>query len=168
MVPIQNLECVLVFTYTNWTTTAFWNFICCLYFVWYLCFIFLVFCVPRVFYLIICVSAMPSPTGSPTPLAHLLSTWLLLLPLHWFQLLHHFLEQNFFLHVKSETIKFLQVRNIWVFLYRFIYWARLKWQKVDSFFWIYRFSSKLSYHSYQHRVCKFMFLTRTFVKTNSN
>ena len=46
----------------------------------------------------------------------------------------------------------------------FIYWARHKWQKVDSFFWICRFSSKLSYHSYQQRVCKSMFLTKTFVK----
>ena len=50
----------------------------------------------------------------------------------------------------------------------FIYWARHKWPKVDSFFWICRFSSKLSYHSYQERVCKVMFLTRTFVKTFSN
>ena len=50
----------------------------------------------------------------------------------------------------------------------FIYWTGHKWQKVDSFFSFCHFSSKLSYHSYQQRVCKIMFPIRTFVKTNSN
>ena len=59
-------------------------------------------------------------------------------------------------HVKSEN------------RLEFIYWTRHKWQKVDSFFWISYFSSKLSYHSYQQRVCKIKFLIRTFVKTYSN
>ena len=48
----------------------------------------------------------------------------------------------------------------------FIYWERHKWQKVDSFFWICHFSNEFSYYSYQQRVCKIVFLTRTFVKTN--
>ena len=46
--------------------------------------------------------------------------------------------------------------------------TRHKWQKVDSFFWICRFNSRLNYHSYQQKVCKIMFLITTFVKTNSN
>ena len=50
----------------------------------------------------------------------------------------------------------------------FIYWTRHKWQKVDSFFSFYHFSCKLSYHSYQQRVCEIMFPIKTFVKTNSN
>ena len=33
---------------------------------------------------------------------------------------------------------------------------------------IFCFSCKLRYHSYQRRVCKFLFLIRTFVKRNSN
>ena len=49
-----------------------------------------------------------------------------------------------------------------------IYWTRRKWQKVDSKFKICCFNSKLSYHSYQQQVCKFLFLTGTFVKTNRN
>ena len=49
-----------------------------------------------------------------------------------------------------------------------MYWTRHKRQKVNSFFWICCFSSKLSYHSYQQRVCKILFLIRTFIKTNSN
>ena len=40
--------------------------------------------------------------------------------------------------------------------------------KKDSFYWICCFSSKLSYHSYQQRVRKFLFLIRTSVKTNRN
>ena len=44
---------------------------------------------------------------------------------------------------------------------------RHKRQEV-SFFWIYRFSGKLRYHSYQQRVRKFSFLIRTFVKTICN
>ena len=74
------------------------------------------------------------------------------------------------LYIKSKNIKFLHVNNIWdLFIWDlFIYWTRHKWQKVDSFFWICYFSSKLSYHSYQQRVCKFLFLTETFVKTKSN
>ena len=51
---------------------------------------------------------------------------------------------------------------------KFTYWTRHKWQKVDSFFSFCHFSSKLSYHSCQQRVCKIMFPIRTFVKTNSN
>ena len=78
---------------------------------------------------------------------------------------HHFLEQSFFSHVKSEHIKFLHVKNMKL---EFIYWTRVKWQKVDSSFSFCHFSSKLSYHSYQQRVCKIMFPIRTFVKTNSN
>ena len=58
---------------------------------------------------------------------------------------HHFLEQNLFFHVKLENIKFLNVKNGLAF----IYWTIHNWQKVDSFFWICRFSSKVSYHSYQ-------------------
>ena len=50
----------------------------------------------------------------------------------------------FFL-VKLENIKYLHVNNMW----DFIYWTRHKWQKVDSLFWIWWFSSKWSYHSYQ-------------------
>ena len=49
----------------------------------------------------------------------------------------------------------------------FIYWTRQKWQKVNSFFWLYCFNSQLSYHSYQW-VCKFLFLITTFVKMSSN
>ena len=50
----------------------------------------------------------------------------------------------------------------------FIYWTGHKWQKVDSFFSFCHFSSKLSYHSCQQRVCMIMFPIITFVKTNSN
>ena len=57
---------------------------------------------------------------------------------------HHFLDQIFFFHVKSENRKFLHVKNI--MRLEFVYWTKHKWQKVDSFFWIRRFSSKLSYH----------------------
>ena len=49
-----------------------------------------------------------------------------------------------------------------------IYWTRHKCQKVDSSFWICCFGSKLTYHSYQQRVCKFLFLIRTFIKSDSN
>ena len=49
-----------------------------------------------------------------------------------------------------------------------IYWTRHKWQKVDSFFWICYFRSKLIYHSYQQRVCNIRLLIRTFAKTKSN
>ena len=45
---------------------------------------------------------------------------------------HHFLEQKFFSHVKSEDIKFVRVNNIWRL--KFISWTRHKWQEVDSFF----------------------------------
>ena len=167
MIPIQNLGCVLVFTYINWTTTAFWDFICCLYFVWYVCFFSSSFA-----FLVSFISSYVFPLCL-LPLAHLLHWLTYSLPDCYYYL---YIDSSsstiswskFFFHVKSETNKFLQVRKVWIFLYRFIYWARLKWQKVDSFFWIYRFSSKLSYHSYQHRICKIMFLTRTFVKTNSN
>ena len=72
----------------------------------------------------------------------------------------HFLLQNFFSYIKSEHIKFLHVKNIRVYLY--------KWQKLDSLFLFCHFSSKLSYHSYHQRVCKIMFPIRTFVKTNNN
>ena len=76
---------------------------------------------------------------------------------------HHFLEQKIFFHVKSENIKSLHVINIW-----FIYWTRHKWQKVDSFFWMCRFSSKLSYHSdYWQRLCKFLFLIWALLKANN-
>ena len=54
------------------------------------------------------------------------------------------------------------VNNFWEFS------LFIKWQKVDSFFWICCFNSKLSYHSYQQRVCKFLFSIGTLVKTNSN
>ena len=53
----------------------------------------------------------------------------------------------------------------------FIYWTRHKWQKVDSFFWLCHFSSKLSYHSYHQGVCESKFLIRTYntyIKTYSN
>ena len=43
----------------------------------------------------------------------------------------------FFFYVQIENKKFLLVNNIW----HFIYWIRHKWQKVDSSFLIYRFSS---------------------------
>ena len=66
---------------------------------------------------------------------------------------------KFFFHVNSENIEFLHVNKMW----DFIYWTRHKWQKVDSIFWICCFSSKLTYHSYQQQVCKFLFLIRTFV-----
>ena len=78
---------------------------------------------------------------------------------------HHFLEQNFFSHIKSEQKIFACEEHMRL---EFIYWTRHKWQKVDSFFSFCHFSSKLSYHSYQQRVCKIMFPIRTFVKTNSN
>ena len=52
---------------------------------------------------------------------------------------------KFFFHVKSENIKILNVKN----RLKFISWTRNKWQILDSFFWICRFSSKLSYHSYE-------------------
>ena len=58
----------------------------------------------------------------------------------------------------------LHANNMW----DFIYWTRHKWQKVDSFFWICCFSIKLSYNSYQQKVCKFSFLKRIFAKTNRN
>ena len=66
--------------------------------------------------------------------------------------------------LKSENLKFLHVNNMW----DVIYWTRQKWQKVDRSLWIFRFSNKLSYHSYQQQVCKFLFLIRILVKTNSN
>ena len=50
----------------------------------------------------------------------------------------------------------------------FIYWARHKWQKVDSFYWICHFSPKLSYHCHQPQLCKFLFLIRTLVKANNS
>ena len=50
----------------------------------------------------------------------------------------------------------------------FIYWKRHKLQKVDTFFLIFRLTSKLSYRSYQKGVCKIMLLIRTFVKKDSN
>ena len=65
----------------------------------------------------------------------------------------HFQEQTFLFHVKSENINFLHANYMW----EFIYWTRHKWQKVDSFSWICRFSSNLIYHSYQQRVCKSLF-----------
>ena len=45
-----------------------------------------------------------------------------------------------------------------------IHWARHKWQKVDIFFYICRFSN----HSHHQIVCKFLFFMRNFVKTKSN
>ena len=75
----------------------------------------------------------------------------------------HFQEQTFLFHVKSENINFLHANYMW----EFIYWTRHKWQKVDSFSWICRFISKLSYHSYQKRVGKILFF-KNLVKTNSN
>ena len=50
---------------------------------------------------------------------------------------------------------------------QFINWIRHKWQKVNTFFWISCFSSTLNYHCYPKRVCKILFLIRTFVKMNS-
>ena len=55
---------------------------------------------------------------------------------------HHFPEQHFLFRV-NEHLRL-----------EFIYWIRHKWQKVDSFFWISRFSSKFSC---QQRVCKILF-----------
>ena len=63
-------------------------------------------------------------------------------------------------HIRLENIKFLHVNNIW----DFIHGTRHKRQKVDSFFWNYRFSSKLSYHSYQQQVCKCLLLKIIFIK----
>ena len=74
---------------------------------------------------------------------------------------HYFLQHNFVFRRKIEKQNFYMWRT-----YEFIYWTRHKWQKVDSFFWICCFSCKLTYHSYQQRVCKIMLLIRTFVKTN--
>ena len=70
-----------------------------------------------------------------------------------------------FFHVKSENIKSLHVINIWDW---FIYSTRHKWQKVDSFFWICRFSSKLGYQSHQEQLCNFLFLIRTLVKASND
>ena len=60
--------------------------------------------------------------------------------------------------------KKLHVNNMW----DFNYWTRHECQKVDSFFWICCFSSKLSCHSHQQQVWQSLFLIRTLVKTNSN
>ena len=73
-------------------------------------------------------------------------------------------EQKYFFEIKSKKYIFLYVNNMWAF----IYWARHKWQKVDSSFWICRFSRKLSYHSSQQRVSNILFFRRTFVETDSN
>ena len=59
-----------------------------------------------------------------------------------------------FFHLISENITVLIVKNIWD-LSLFIE------QDISD-----KKYSKLSYHSYQQRVCKIMFLIRTFVKTN--
>ena len=78
---------------------------------------------------------------------------------------HYFLQQSFFPR-KIGTHKIFACEEH--MRLEFIYWTRHKWQKVDSFFSFCHFSSKLSYHSYQQRVCKIMFPIRTFIKTNSN
>ena len=65
----------------------------------------------------------------------------------------------FFFHVK------LNVNNIWAFS---LFIEQEISDKKYTPFWICRFSSKLSYHSYQQQVCKFLFLIRTFAKTDSN
>ena len=79
----------------------------------------------------------------------------------------HFVEEKKFSLVKSENIKFLLVKNMWDF--SLFCWTRHKLQKGASFFWICCcLSSKITYHSYLQRVCKFLFLIRTLVKTTSN
>ena len=78
----------------------------------------------------------------------------------------HFLEQNIFFRRKIGKHKIFTCEEH--MRLECIYWTRHKWQKIDSFFWICYFSSKLSYHSYKQRVCKIMRLIRTFVKTNKN
>ena len=78
---------------------------------------------------------------------------------------HYFLEEKFFFHVKSENIKVLHLINIWDFG---LFIEQDMWQKVDSICWICRFSSKLSYHSHQQRLCKFLFLIWALVKANND
>ena len=51
-----------------------------------------------------------------------------------------------FFQVKSENIKIFTCEKH--MRLECIYWTSHKWQKVESFFWICYFSSKLSYHSY--------------------
>ena len=63
------------------------------------------------------------------------------------------LPAKIFFHIKWENMKFFHVNNMW----DFICWTRHQWQKVDSFFWNYCFSSKMSYHSYLQRVCQFLY-----------
>ena len=76
------------------------------------------------------------------------------------------LEKKNYFRVKPVNMKFLHVNNMWDFS------LFTEQDMIDKknivFFWIYGFSSKLSYHSYQERIYKFLFLIRIFVKTNSN
>ena len=62
--------------------------------------------------------------------------------------------------------KFLHMNNKWD-LSLFIKQDISEGQIVDCLFWICRFCSKLSYHIYQQRVWKFLFLIRTFLNMNS-
>ena len=76
------------------------------------------------------------------------------------------LEKKNYFRVKPVNIKFLHVNNMWDFS---LFTEQDMIDKKDIvFFWIYGFSSKLSYHIYQERIYKFLFLIRIFVKTNSN
>ena len=59
---------------------------------------------------------------------------------------HHFQQQNNFFPSKIGKHKIFTCEKH-MRLER-IYWTSLKWQKVERFFWICYFSSKLSYHRY--------------------
>ena len=72
---------------------------------------------------------------------------------------------KFFSHVKSETIKLLQMKNIWVLSLFIEQDISDKKQVAFSGFDVLVVNWAISY---QQWVCKIMFLTRTFVKTNSN
>ena len=75
-------------------------------------------------------------------------------------------EHTTFFHVKLEKIKILNVKN----RLEFIFWTRHKWQKVDSFseFVVSAVNWAITVTNNQQRVCKIMFLIRTFVKANIN
>ena len=55
---------------------------------------------------------------------------------------HYFLERNFFPRKNGNDKVFTGEEYMRL---EFIYWARHRWQKVDSFFWICRLSNELSY-----------------------
>ena len=78
---------------------------------------------------------------------------------------HHFLEQNFFFHVKLENKIFTCQEHVDLSLFIEQEICDKKEKEIAEF-WICCFISKLCYHSSQQQLCKNLFLITTFTKMN--